>query len=73
MLSYEFRKSLYPTHGDELIDLPDKDSVTMRNHIAEIADRDDSDVIVIISPHGMTIKDHIASCVPASVKSDGLA
>ncbi len=47
-------------HGDELIDLPDKESVTMRNHIAEIAEKDDSEVIVIISPHGMTIKDHMA-------------
>ncbi len=47
-------------HGDELIDLPDKESVTMRNYIAEIAGNDDSDVIVILSPHGMTIKDHMA-------------
>ncbi len=47
-------------HGDELVDLPDDKSVIMRNHIVELARKDDSDVIVIISPHGMTVNDQMA-------------
>jgi len=46
-------------HGDELIDLPNKDSREMAKRISESAGRDKSEVRVIISPHGLGLSRNI--------------
>ncbi len=47
-------------HGDELIDLPNEESRIMSNHIREVAKNENADVILIISPHGITLRNSIA-------------
>ncbi len=42
-------------HGDEIIDLPDINSREMNEKITRIAGEDKSEVLVIISPHGVTL------------------
>ncbi len=46
-------------HGDEIIDMPDDDSVKMNNIIREICEKDISEVLVILSPHGINLSKHI--------------
>ncbi len=46
-------------HGDELIDLPDEDSRVMAEKIAESASMDNSEVMVVISPHGLGLSRNI--------------
>lgn len=47
-------------HGDELIDLPDAQSREMATSIAGIAGEDDSDVLVIVSPHNLRLERNIS-------------
>lgn len=47
-------------HGDELIDLPDSNAEKMANRIRKITAEDDSEVIVIASPHGVRLSKNIA-------------
>ena len=42
-------------HGDELIDLPNENSRVMAKKIAGSASMDNSDVRVVISPHGLAL------------------
>ncbi|MEM0156306.1 MAG: hypothetical protein QW597_06900 [Thermoplasmataceae archaeon] len=46
-------------HGDELIDLPDKESRIMRQKISEATALDRSPVRVVISPHGIGLTKNI--------------
>lgn len=46
-------------HGDELIDLPDRESRIMRQKITEATSQDRSDVKVVISPHGIGLTKNI--------------
>ncbi len=46
-------------HGDELIDLPNENSRVMAKKIAGSASMDNSDVRVVISPHGLTLSRNI--------------
>ncbi len=47
-------------HGDELIDLPNENSKILSEHIREVAKNDNSDVLLIISPHGVTLGKNMA-------------
>ena len=46
-------------HGDELIDLPNENSRVMAKKIAESASTDNSEVRVVISPHGLRLSRNI--------------
>lgn len=46
-------------HGDELIELPNQDSRIMSRKIEEVAVTDNSDVKVILSPHGVRLSKSI--------------
>lgn len=46
-------------HGDEIIDHPNRESIELWEKIREITAGDDSDTIVIISPHGLKLSDSI--------------
>ncbi|SMD30699.1 DODA-type extradiol aromatic ring-opening family dioxygenase [Picrophilus oshimae] len=43
-------------HGDEIIDMPDKESAEMNKKIREVSKNDKSDVKLIISPHGLRLE-----------------
>ncbi len=47
-------------HGDELIDVPNVESKSLAEHIKSTAREDNSDVLVIISPHGVTLGKNMA-------------
>jgi aromatic ring-opening dioxygenase LigB subunit len=47
-------------HGDEIIDLPDDHAEQMNHVIRNLVEKDDSDVLVIISPHGLTLGQKLA-------------
>jgi aromatic ring-opening dioxygenase LigB subunit len=46
-------------HGDELIDLPNENSMVMAKKIGEYARMDSSEVRVVISPHGLGLSRNI--------------
>ncbi|MGP6239483.1 hypothetical protein ACNF40_03580 [Cuniculiplasma sp. SKW4] len=46
-------------HGDEIIDMPNEESKKMNHAISELAGNDDSDVIIILSPHGINLSKNI--------------
>ena len=43
-------------HGDELIDLPDRESMRLNSVITKTAASETAEVIVILSPHGLTLE-----------------
>lgn len=47
-------------HGDEILDLPDDESAEMNKAIKSAVRRDESDVLVIASPHGVKLTKNIA-------------
>ncbi|MHB1507261.1 MAG: DODA-type extradiol aromatic ring-opening family dioxygenase [Cuniculiplasma sp.] len=47
-------------HGDEILDLPNAESRIMHDAISNLAKKDDSEVIVIISPHGLKLGKHVS-------------
>lgn len=47
-------------HGDELIDNPSEGSVKLRKHIENIASADNSETLLILSPHGLRLKNRIS-------------
>lgn len=47
-------------HGDELIDLPNENSRILSEHIRQVASDDESHVLLIISPHGVTLGKNMA-------------
>ncbi len=46
-------------HGDEILDIPDRESEKMNSVISRLASDDDSDVIVIASPHGVRLSRNV--------------
>ncbi len=46
-------------HGDEIIDMPDQESIEMHDKIKEIAKGDNSDSIIILTPHGISLSSGI--------------
>lgn len=53
------RSTYWIPHGDELIDLPDRESRIMRQKISEATVGDRSPVRVVISPHGIGLSKNI--------------
>ncbi len=47
-------------HGDEILDMPNRESVEMHDRIVQMTHTDGSDIIVIISPHGLRLQDKIS-------------
>ncbi len=45
-------------HGDEIIDMPNKESIKMNNTIKDVTENDYS-IKIIISPHGLRLSDKI--------------
>ena len=46
-------------HGDEIIDMPDDESAELHNKIKEITSGDNSDSLIILTPHGVTLSSGI--------------
>lgn len=46
-------------HGDEIIDMPGEGSVEMNRTISRVVENDESDVLVIASPHGVKLSKNI--------------
>ncbi|ARD84917.1 hypothetical protein FAD_1036 [Ferroplasma acidiphilum] len=57
-------------HGDELIDIPDEDSRKLSNALKELTENDSSDVLVILSPHGVNLSKNIAVVNTEYFKAD---
>jgi len=47
-------------HGDEIIDLPNPESRELSAKLADLADKDSSEVLVVLSPHGVNLSKNIA-------------
>ncbi len=47
-------------HGDEIFDQPNKESVELFHKIKDITSSDDSETLVVISPHGLRLSKSIA-------------
>lgn len=47
-------------HGDEIIDVPNSEAEKMNRTISELTYNDDSDALVIASPHGVRLSKNIA-------------
>ena len=47
-------------HGDEILDLPNRESVEMHDAIKKVTAGDDSGTVVIISPHGLKLGNHVS-------------
>lgn len=47
-------------HGDEIIDLPNPESRELSEKLADLAERDNSEVLVVLSPHGVNLAKNIA-------------
>lgn len=47
-------------HGDELVDNPSEGSIRLRKEIEKIASTDTSETLIIISPHGVRLKNRIS-------------
>ena len=47
-------------HGDELIDLPNQQSRELSEMLGELAANDGSDILVVLSPHGVNLSKNIA-------------
>lgn len=47
-------------HGDEIIDMPNRESVEMHDRILQMASADRSDIIAIISPHGLRLPENVS-------------
>ena len=47
-------------HGDEILDMPNTESVEMHDRVAQMTDADRSDIIVIISPHGLRLQNKVS-------------
>ena len=47
-------------HGDEILDLPNRESAEMNGAIKKVTDGDDSETVVIISPHGLRLGNHVS-------------
>lgn len=54
-----YRVYLLP-HGDEIIDQPNQEAKTMNKVISNLTNDDDSDALVILSPHGVRLSKSIA-------------
>ncbi|KPV47536.1 MULTISPECIES: hypothetical protein [Acidiplasma] len=46
-------------HGDEIIDMPDDESAELHNKIKKITSGDNSDSLIILTPHGVTLSSGI--------------
>jgi aromatic ring-opening dioxygenase LigB subunit len=46
-------------HGDEIIDIPNEHSRKLNSEISKLAGTDNSDVIVVLSPHGINLSKNI--------------
>ena len=46
-------------HGDELIDLPNRESLELSQLLRELAEKDDSEILVVLSPHGVNLSKNI--------------
>ncbi|MEM0140273.1 MAG: hypothetical protein QXZ44_06675 [Ferroplasma sp.] len=46
-------------HGDEIIDIPDKESMEINKLLVKMAGEDRADVLVILSPHGINLSKNI--------------
>jgi aromatic ring-opening dioxygenase LigB subunit len=47
-------------HGDEIIDIPDQQSMELSGILVELAEKDSSDILVVLSPHGVNLSKNIA-------------
>ncbi|WP_393970816.1 hypothetical protein OXIME_001051 [Oxyplasma meridianum] len=47
-------------HGDEIIDLPNQESRVLSEKLRDLAENDTSDVLVVLSPHGVNLSKNIA-------------
>ena len=47
-------------HGDEILDLPNEESRKMHDAIEKVTVGDDSETVVIISPHGLRLGNHVS-------------
>lgn len=47
-------------HGDELIDLPNQQSRELSGILCELSEKDSSDILVVLSPHGVNLSKNIA-------------
>ena len=47
-------------HGDEILDLPNRESMEMHDAIEKVTAGDDSGTVVIISPHGLKLGNHVS-------------
>ena len=47
-------------HGDEILDMPNRESAEMHDKIVQMTNADSSDIIVIISPHGLRLQEKVS-------------
>ncbi|MHB1470072.1 MAG: DODA-type extradiol aromatic ring-opening family dioxygenase [Thermoplasmataceae archaeon] len=47
-------------HGDELIDTPNTESLKLSQKLKELAEKDSSEILVVLSPHGVNLSRNIA-------------
>lgn len=57
-------------HGDEIIDQPNSESRRMNSEISKVSREDHSDVIVILSPHGINLSKNIGIINTERYQSD---
>ncbi len=57
-------------HGDEIVDNPSDGSITTRRQIEDVAATDRSDSIVIISPHGLRLRNRLSVINTENLLSD---
>lgn len=57
-------------HGDEIIDLPNKNSEQLNRHIRKTVSSDSSETIVVLSPHGISLSGSFGVLNTQHVRAD---